>query len=132
MKTTSIISPRLAARAARWRFNPVTNLTPSLLLRHLDVLDNGYHREATVLWQYLEERDDILRTVTAKRKKSVARHGWTVLPKEGLPPSKQKLAARHVDALEFFYSNLECEHALDSAERGGFKLLARQMLDAVG
>src|SRR4029079_3936153 len=80
----------------------------------------------------LEQRDDLLRTVVAKRKKSVARHGWTVLPKPNLIDGEKDAAKEHARALEFFYGNLQCEHAVDSAEKGGFKLLARQMMDAVG
>ena len=84
---------------------------------------------SVAVWQYLEERDDLLRTVSAKRKKSVARYGYTVLPCQGCPASKQEEAQKHVDALEFFYRNLTCENALDLSERGGFKLLARQMME---
>ncbi|MGZ8940376.1 MAG: phage portal protein family protein, partial [Limisphaerales bacterium] len=78
------------------------------------------------------QRDDLLRGVISKRKKSVARHGWTVLSKADLAPSQKVEAEEHAAALSFFYNHLECEHAVDGAERGGFKLLARQMMDAVG
>ena len=33
---------------------------------------------------HLEQRDDLLRSVISKRKKSVGRQGWTVLPLSGL------------------------------------------------
>ena len=85
-----------------------------------------------MIWEALEQRDDLLRGVISKRKKSVARHGWTVLPKADLSPAEEAAAREQVEALQFFYRNLECEHAVDCAERGGFKLLARQMMDAVG
>ena len=122
----------VAARAKRWRFNPLTNLKPDALARHLDAFDAGYLREAALIWEALEQRDDLLRGVISKRKKSVARHGWTVLPKADLTDAEKEQAREHAAALNFFYNNLECEHAVDGAERGGFKLLARQMMDAVG
>ena len=98
----------------------------------LDSFEAGHLREAVAVWDALEQRDDLLRGVISKRKKSVARHGWTVLPKAGLPESQAAEARAHVSALQFFYQHLECEHAVDTAEKGGFKLLARQMMDAVG
>jgi hypothetical protein len=122
----------VALRAKKWRFNPLTNLKPDALARHLDAFDAGYLREAALIWDALEHRDDLLRGVISKRKKSVARHGWTVLPKADLTDAEKEQAREHAAALNFFYNNLECEHAVDSAERGGFKLLVRQMMDAVG
>jgi hypothetical protein len=121
-----------ATRAKRWRFNPLTNLQPSALARHLDAFEAGHVREAALIWGALEQRDDLLRTVISKRKKSVARHGWTVLPLPDVSAEEKGRAAEHVRALEHFYNHLKCEHAVDTAERGGFKLLARQMMDAVG
>src|SRR5688500_16472209 len=122
----------VALRAKKWRFNPLINLEPASLARHLNAFEAGYLRESANIWEALEQRDDLLRTVISKRKKSVARHGWTVLPKENLTDSEKAAAEQQVAALNFFYTHLECEHAVDSAERGGFKLLTRQMMDAVG
>ena len=132
MNTNNHLSFTRSARSKLWRFNPLTNLQPTQLSRVLDAFEAGHLREAVAVWDALEQRDDLLRGVISKRKKSVARHGWTVLPKTGLPESQAAEARAHVSALRFFYEHLECEHAVDTAERGGFKLLARQMMDAVG
>jgi hypothetical protein len=132
MNTTTLTTSPVAIRSKKWRFNPLTNLNPAALSRHLDAFEAGHLREAALIWDALEQRDDLLRGVISKRKKSVARHGWTVLPKPDLSGSQKNEAEAHAAALNFFYNNLECEHAVDSAERGGFKLLARQMMDAVG
>ncbi|HEV8542362.1 MAG TPA: DUF935 family protein [Verrucomicrobiae bacterium] len=132
MKTNSVITANDMKRAKRWRFNPLSHLQIDSLARHLDAFEAGYLREAAAIWDALEQRDDLLRGVIAKRKKSVARYGWTVLPKDALAPADAAEAKRHAAALEFFYSNLECENAVDASERGAFKLLARQMMDAVG
>lgn len=131
MKTTNSYTS-VAQRAKKWRFNPLTNLQPASLARQLDAFDAGYLRESALVWDALEQRDDLLRTVISKRKKSVARHGWTVLPRENLDETLKAAAQEHIAALNFFYTHLECENAVDLAERGGFKLLTRQMMDAVG
>ena len=55
-----------------------------------------------------------------------------MLIRDSVQPEKRAEAEEHAAALEYFYENLRCENALDRAERGGFKLLARQMMDAVG
>ena len=132
MTMTTLTTSSALSRAKKSRFNPLTNLTAVTLARHLDAFDAGQLREAALIWDALEQRDDLLRGVISKRKKSVARHGWTVLPASGLSEGQKAEAEAHAAALNFFYRNLECEHGVDAAERGGFKLLARQMMDAVG
>jgi hypothetical protein len=132
MKTLQTFSTTQVQQAKRSRFNPLASINPTSLTRFLDAFEAGYLRDAACVWDALEQRDDLLRTVIAKRKKSVARHGWTVLPKPNLTDTEKEQAKEHAQALEFFYGNLQCEHAVDSAEKGGFKLLARQMMDAVG
>ena len=114
-----------------WRTNPLGIKSQSIQYA-LDAFDAGHLRDAVNLWEFMEQRDDLLRTVISKRKKAVARHGWAVLEKPNLSADEREAAREHVAALEHFYSHLECEHGVDGAEKGGFKLLARQMMDAVG
>jgi hypothetical protein len=116
----------------RPRFSPIRNLTPDRLTRMLDAFEQGYLAEAALTWETIEKRDDTIKSVAPKRKKAIARHGWEVIVLPNLPPEKQPEALRHKEALEYFYTNLRCSHALDANERGGFKLLVRQMMDAVG
>ena len=132
MKLQDSSSNQLRKRAKRARFNPLTYITPDILSRSLDAFEAGHLREAVLIWDALEDRDDLLRAVISKRKKSVARHGWTVLEKGGLNDIEKEGAKRHAAALEYFYRNLECEHAIDAAQQGGFRLLVQQMMDAVG
>jgi len=132
MNTTTVIPPLQRRRAQRWRFNPLRRLDPETLSRHLDAFEAGRLREAVEIFDALEQRDDLLRAVVSKRKKAVGRHGWAILPVHGLDPALEPAAREHAAALDHFYRNLECEHALDAAERGGFNLLVRQMMDAVG
>jgi len=116
----------------RPRFAPIRNLTPDKLVRILDAFEQGYLAEAALTWETIEKRDETIKSVAPKRKKAIARHGWEVIVLPNLPCEAQAEALRHKAALEYFYTNLTCSNALDANERGGFKLLIRQMMDATG
>ena len=132
MKMKSHLTPERVRRAVRWRFNPARNLNVDSLALQLDAFEAGNLRDAAQTWDLIEKRDDILRSVIPKRQKAIARHGWVVLPARELADHEKAQAERHIAALEYFYRNVECSNAVDSNERGGFSLLARQMMDAVG
>jgi hypothetical protein len=108
------------------------NLTPDILSRQLDAFEAGYLREAVETWDAIEKRDDLLKSVVPKRKKSISRHGWEVYIPRHTRKSQLAEAAEHKEALERFYRNLTCTNAIDANERGAVKLLIRQMMDAVG
>jgi hypothetical protein len=102
------------------------------LIRQLDNFEAGYLGEAAASWELMEKRDDLLKAVAPKRKKSVSRQGWEVSPLATVLAEQAEEAKRHAAALEYFYQNLRCANAIDENERGGFQLLVRQMMDAVG
>ena len=133
MNTQSNIPLERLKRAKQNRYNPLSSIAdPAQMTRKLDAFEVGYLKESVNIWDLLEQRDDLVRAVVSKRKKAVGRQGWTVLIHESLPADRRAEAQAHADALEHFYTNLRCENALDRSERGGFKLLCRQMMDAVG
>ena len=120
-------------KAKQNRYNPLPGITnPTQITRKLDAFEIGYLKDAVNIWDSLEQRDDLIRTVVSKRKKSIGRQGWTVQIRDSVTPAQRAEAEQHAAALEYFYQNLRCENALDRAERGGFKLLCRQMMDAIG
>ncbi len=120
-------------RAKAARYNPLPSVSdPTQITRRLDAFEVGHLKDAVNIWDSLEQRDDLIRTVVSKRKKSIGRQGWTVLIHDDVTPTQRAEAEQHAAALEYFYQNLRCENALDRAERGGFKLLCRQMMDAIG
>ena len=128
METTQ--SPIGSARIAvhlRSRFDPIRNLTPERLSRQLDDFHAGYLREAALTWDAIERRDDIVCAAAAKRKMSAARSGWDVV---AIDDSDR--ARRHCEALEKLLRTLRCVNALDENETGGYALMVRQMMDAVG
>lgn len=108
-------------------FNPIRSLTPETLTRHLDAFHAGNLRGAVLLWEAIERRDDVLQGVVSKRKKSISRLQWDILTVDA---SDEAIAQQ--EALRFFYNSLCCVNAVDSNERGGFSLLVKQMMDAVG
>src|SRR5688572_25835664 len=120
-------------RAKQTRYNPLPGIgDPGQLTRKLDAFEVGHLKDAVNIWDSLEQRDDLVRSVVSKRKKAVGRQGWTVLIHESLPAVRRAEAQAHADALEHFYANIRCENALDRSERGGFKLLCRSEERRVG
>jgi len=113
--------------AYRSRIDPIRNLTPERLSRQLDDFHAGYLREAALTWEAIERRDDIVCAASTKRKMSAARAGWAVVTLDDTPE-----ALRHKESLEYFFGNIRSVNALDENESGGFALLVRQMMDAVG
>lgn len=109
------------------RFNPIRNLTPELLAAYLDRFDVGELKAAAMTWEKIEQRDDRIKSVTQKRKLAVSLLNWEVLTEDDTPE-----AEAHKEALEAFYNNLTATDAIDENRRGGFSLLVRQMMDAIG
>ncbi|MDR2807194.1 MAG: DUF935 domain-containing protein [Puniceicoccales bacterium] len=127
MKTVSQISEARIYNSIRACFNPIKSLTPDSLSRMLDEFTRGYLRTAALAWESIEQRDDVVKGVSLKRKKSVARLNWEILT---LDQSDEAILQK--DALEYFYGNLHVTGAYDKNEYGGFGLLVKQMMDAVG
>ena len=126
-KTQPVVTGDVVQLALRQRFNPIRGLTPQVLSNQLDNFHLGYLSYCALTWDAIERRDDVLKGVAAKRKKDVARLKREVLALDGSAE-----AAAHAAALTDFYDHLTCVNALDLNERGGFPLLVRQMMDAVG
>lgn len=133
MNTQTNLALTRLRRAKQNRFDPLSNSAdPIQISRKLDAFEAGYLKDAVNIFNALEQREDLIRTVVSKRKKAVGREGWTILINDNVDRSQHSEAEAHVAALEHFYQNLKCENALDRSEKGGFKLLCRQMMDAIG
>ncbi|MCQ2956224.1 MAG: DUF935 domain-containing protein [Opitutales bacterium] len=121
--TTSIRTERFSAQS----WNPIRSLTPQSLSKILDDFHAGHLKQAAMIWDAIEQRDDVLQGAISKRKKSIARLDWEILT---LDSSDE--AMRQKAILEQFYNNLSCVNAFDENEHGGLSLLIHQMMDAVG
>jgi phage gp29-like protein len=102
-------------------------LEPRLLTSFLDAFRLGFFRNIALAWDVLERRDYKIQAVASKRKKAVARYGWEILTLDDSPAAQQQKLA-----LEYFYNHVTATNVLDENETGGFALLVRQMMDAVG
>lgn len=119
----------LAVRWRQQRFNPLKSLTPTRLSNALDSAAAGWIREAALIYEAIETRDAICRTVIQKRKQAVSRRGWQVVIDEG--EDRNPRALRHKEALEHFYGNLVCTDAADLNRRSGMRGLVRQMMGSM-
>ncbi|MDR2576959.1 MAG: DUF935 domain-containing protein [Puniceicoccales bacterium] len=127
MKTLSSTSQLRGASFWRQNFNPIRTLSAESLTRHLDAFHAGNLRGAAMIWSSIERRDDVLQGVISKRKKAISRLQWDILTMDNSEDAMQQQKA-----LRFFYNSIQCVNAADANERGGFSLLIKQMMDAVG
>ncbi len=123
----SIISQQRIQRFIQSRFNPIRSLTPEWLSSMIDSFDAGFLREFAMMSDAIERRDDILASVAPKRKKAIGRYGYEIVAME-----KSAAATAHKKTLEHFFSHVTAVNAISENERGGFKLLVKQMADAIG
>lgn len=126
-KTTSVVSLERIRIDKQTRFNPIRGLTPDILARYLDEFDAGYLFGMALMMEKIKDRDDVLKNVAPKREKAPARRPYEILALDDSPT-----AQRHKQVLEYFYNHLTCTSAAERNQRGGFALLRRQMMKAVG
>jgi phage gp29-like protein len=126
------ITPARVALSVRMRWNPVLGLTAERLVNYLDQWRLGFFRQAGMLWDQIERRDYMLQTVAPKRKKAVARNGFEVVTVAEIPAGLESLAVAQQKFLKYFYDHISVTTALEPDEQGGFALLVRQMMDAIG
>lgn len=126
------IAPQIVTLVKRTRFNPIRNLSPDILAQQLDSFAVGYLRDFALTADAIKRRDDVISVALPKREKSVSRRSWAAQIIEGLDDRQKSVALEHQKALQYFYDNLTATHALDQNQRGGMRLLVRQMMEAVG
>lgn len=122
----SLLSPDFARRIRQYRFNPISSLSPESLSRAINSFDAGQLRQAALLWEAIEDRDDVLQIVGPKRRKKVSGLPWEVLETSDTPE-----AAKHAEAITDFLNSLTVTDASDRNVRGGLRLAVRQMMNAV-
>ena len=126
------MNPGFENLGTRWRqirFNPLRSLTPERLASAMDSAAAGWLREQAMIFEAVEQRDAIVRSVMTKRKSAVARQGkdWQII----IPDPDDPRAEAHKATLEHFYNNLTVTDATDLNVRTGVSGLLRQMMDAV-
>jgi hypothetical protein len=126
------ITPARVTLSVRMRNNPIRGLTFDRLVTYLDQWRLGFFRSAGMAWDTIERRDYQMQICRPKRLKSVARHGYDILMRDDVDDSQKALAQAQKDFLDNFYGNVSATTALNPDEEGGFSLLVRQMMDAIG
>jgi hypothetical protein len=126
--TKPIVQVARVQQFIRSRFNPIRSADPAFLSQCLDQFKVGFLRQATLLWDAIIERDDLLSSVVPKRAKAAARNKWEISTVQTDDPA----AEAHKDALEEFWNNITVTDALDENEQGEVSLLIRHMMSAVG
>lgn len=117
----------LGLRWRRVRFNPLRSLTPERLASALDQWAAGWLREAALIFETIEGREAIIKSVMSKRRAAVARRDWQII----VPDEDDPNAEAHRATLEYFYNKLTVTDATDLNIRMGMSGLLRQMMDAV-
>jgi phage gp29-like protein len=109
------------------RFNPLRGMTPSSLAAAMDSAAAGWLRPAALLYEAIEAREAIVKSVMAKRRAAVARRDWQIITPDPTDPRGES----HKSTLEYFYNNLTVTDATDLNVRSGMSGLLRQMMDAI-
>ncbi len=128
-KTQSTVDAGRVQMEMLARFNPIRGLKPQLLSHYLDMFELGWLRYLALTMRKIKERDDTLQALAPKREGAPARLDWEVVTREGAPAAAAEAQA---EAVTHFFRNLECTSVIDLDERGGFPLLVRQMMLAIG
>jgi hypothetical protein len=126
------ITPARVTLSVRMRWNPFAGISTERLVSYLEQWRLGFFRQAGMLWDQIERRDYMLQTVAPKRKKAVARNGFEILTVAQVPAGLESLAVEQQKFLKYFYDHISVTTALEPDEQGGFALLVRQMMDAIG
>jgi phage gp29-like protein len=134
METISQIQAGMVKLAKQSRFSPIRTLTPELLAQHLDAFAVGHLQSFALDAQAVKKRDDVISVALPKREKAVSRRGYVIQINDGIEQGSKEYARaqQHQEALNYFYGNLTAVSIMDQDERGGFRRLARQMMEAVG
>src|ERR1051326_6356113 len=121
LPSENLLTPERVVLSIKQRFNTTKGITADALSNAHDEFDRGNLRNAAMMWEVIEDRDDLVKSVAAKRKKNIARNGFEVVlfVKEGAKDYAEAL--RQKRALEYFYGQVRATNALDANERGGFK-----------
>lgn len=114
------------------RFNPIRCLTPHLLSCYLEEFRAGHFGNMARVMDCVEERDAILNVAGRKAKNAVSRHGYEIIAEESGDQGQRDLAEAQCEFLKDFFRNITATNACEPGEEGGFSLLVRQMMDAVG
>lgn len=110
------------------RGNAIYAANPDRLARAVTAWNSGYIAELARIVDEYEIRDDVARIGVRKRDAAVARCEHTVLIEEG--HEGEARAELHRRVLKEFWSGITVTSAFNRSQRGGIRLLKKQMMGA--
>ena len=119
-----------AERELRSRMAPLRGLDPDRLASAIDGFRAGSLGPLARVVAEFETRDDTMSSCSRKMRAAAARCPHQVLLREGLGPGDRERAEAHRRALERLWAGVRATDALARNQRGGFRLLLKQMMDA--
>ena len=108
--------------------NALWGANPDRLVSAVTAYHAGNVAELAKIVDAYERQDDVAAVGKAKRDASVARCEHTVLIEEGHEDDPR--ARLHRETLQRFWATVRCTSAFNRAERGGIRLLKKQMMSA--
>src|SRR5205809_2681721 len=114
LPSQSLVSTERVVLSIKQRFNPTKGITADALSNAHDEFDRGNLRNAAMMWEVIEDRDDLVCRLPPEKKKNIARNGFEVVtfPKKGTDGYEQALKQKEV--LEYFYDQIVVTHAIDN------------------
>ena len=108
--------------------NALWGANPDTLVTAVTAYHSGNIAQLAKIVDAYERQDDVAATGRMKRDASVARCEHTVLIEEGHEDDPR--AQLHRETLQRFWATIRCTSAFNRAERGGIRLLKKQMMSA--
>jgi hypothetical protein len=108
--------------------NALWGANPDTLVTAVTAYHAGNIAQLAKIVDAYERQDDVAATGRMKRDASVARCEHTVLIEEGHEDDPR--AQLHRETLQRFWATIRCTSAFNRAERGGIRLLKKQMMSA--
>jgi hypothetical protein len=108
--------------------NALWGANPDTLVTAVTAYHAGNIAQLAKIVDAYERQDDVAATGRMKRDASVARCEHTVLIEEGHEDNPR--AQLHRETLQRFWATIRCTSAFNRAERGGIRLLKKQMMSA--
>ena len=110
------------------QYNALFHLDPDRLVDAITSFNAGDLGQLARIIRDFEERDDKMATCAMKMRASVGRCDYSILVKEGFENDER--ANRHAEILKRFWSTVNVTSRFNMNERGGLRLLKKQMMEA--
>ena len=127
-KRTSAMDDARVRMEQMSQYNALFHLDPDKIVSAITQYNAGSLGQLAHIIRDLEKHDDKMATCSMKMKASVGRCDWSVQIKDGFADDER--AKRHAEILKRFWSTVSVTDRFKMNERGGLRLLKKQMMEA--